>query len=306
MEPLKSELELSVAICTRDRRESLLRSIASLTAPAEARWELLVIDNASCDDTRCACESLADAFPTLLRVVDEPTPGLSHARNRALSEARGRVVVFIDDDVTCQPGFVDAHARAFQASDVVASGGRILPVLPAELRGGWRRYLERELGGPTGHYDFGLEPRDISDTSGVLLPFGGNVGVVREAARSLGGFRPDLGFGGELVPGEETALLRRLGELGRIVYVPAASVDHHVGSARVRLAYWRRWQRGYGRARVRMERPTGGVKAVCAVLARGARAVLRALRQGDAFRALCSAERVSGELLELWSASRRA
>jgi glycosyltransferase involved in cell wall biosynthesis len=301
----KSEVELSVAICTRDRRESLLRCIASLTAPAEARWELLVIDNASRDDTRSACESLSDAFPTHLRVVYEPRPGLSHARNRALAEARGRIVVFIDDDVTCHPGFVDAHTRAFRAPDVVASGGRILPVLPAELRGRWRRYLERELGGPTGHYDFGLEPRDVSDTSGVLLPFGGNVGLVREAARSLGGFRPDLGFGGELVPGEETALLRGLGALGRIVYAPAASVDHHVGSARVRLAYWRRWQRGYGRARVRMERPSGIAKAVCAALARGARGVLRALCQGDEFRALCNAERTSGELLELLSPSRR-
>ena len=140
----KPEIEISVAICTRDRRDSLLRAVASLARPACARWELLVVDNASRDDTRAACQTLVDDFPAPMRVLAEPVPGLSHARNRALAEAEGRAVVFLDDDATCHAGFVDAHARAFEDEGVVASGGRILPVLQDSARGAWRRHLERE------------------------------------------------------------------------------------------------------------------------------------------------------------------
>ena len=300
----KAELDVTVAICTRNRRNDLMRAVASLQAPARVRWELLVVDNASDDDTRAACEALIDAFPSELRVVAEAMPGLSHARNRALAEARGRVVVFVDDDATCHAGFVDAHARAFEAPDVVASGGRILPVLPPTLGGRWRRYLETALGGPTGHYDFGSEPLDIPGERDVFLPFGGNVAVRCDMAREVGGFRTDLGFGGQLVPGEETALLERLRDRGRIVYTPGAAVDHHLDPERTRLAYFRRWQRGYGRSLVRMDPMARGMRGLRCALWNGARGVIRAVRRREGFEALRRIESCLGQVLELCDVAR--
>lgn len=299
--PDKAEVELSVAICTRNRCASLLRAIESLAGPAETAWELLVVDNGSRDETAGACRELAAELPVPLRVVCEPEPGLSHARNRALAEAQGRVIVFLDDDATCHPGFVDAHARAFADPDVVASGGRIRPVLPPDVRGRLRRHLECALGGPTGHYDFGRVPGEIPGERGIFLPFGGNLGLLRGEALALGGFRSDLGFGGQLVPGEETALLARLAGRGRLRYVPGATVDHHVGAARARFDYFRRWHRGHGRSLVRMQTPAAPAARVLHQLAWStARALRRALLRRDPYAAVRSLECAAGQLLELW------
>ena len=178
---------------------------------------------------------------------------------------------------------------------VVATGGRILPVLPDALRGAWRRHLEREVGGPTGRYAFGDRTRVIDAISEAPLPFGGNLGVLRSEALALGGFRPDLGFGGELVPGEETALLLQLVDRGHVMYVGDAVMDHHVDAARLTRAYYRCWHRGYGRALARMQ-PEQSVRMVL----RGAwRPLLRALRNADFHRVLRCLERTAGQCLEL-------
>src|SRR4051812_39247997 len=93
---------ITVIICSRDRRESLLMTVESLRPQScSEKWEVLVVDNASADDTALAIAARATSFPVPLRVVTESNAGLSFARNRALSEAFGRIVIFIDDDVTC-------------------------------------------------------------------------------------------------------------------------------------------------------------------------------------------------------------
>jgi glycosyltransferase involved in cell wall biosynthesis len=241
--------EISVAVCTRNRCRILPRLLESLRfQECDRPWEVLVVDNASEDATRDAAESIARGFPVPLRVVDEPRRGLSHARNRALAEARGRVVVYVDDDATCRPGWLRAHAAAFAAPDVVASGGRIVPVLPAETPRAWAAVLLAEPGGPTGRYDYGSQPRDLEVGGPVPHPFGGNMGVLRALALELGGFRADLGWGTRMVPGEETELLLRMAARGgRMLYAPAATIDHHLEGRQVSVEYFRAWQRGYGR-----------------------------------------------------------
>jgi GT2 family glycosyltransferase len=253
----ESEPALTVAICTRNRRDSLLRALASLAAQtARASWEALVVENASEDDTRAAVGAIARDFPVPLAVESEPALGLSHARNRALQRARGRAVVYLDDDATCHAGFVDAHAAGLAAPDVVATGGRIVPVLPAGLEPSWRAFLELQMGAPTGRYDFGPEVLEIPGPRAVLLPFGGNLGLARRSALDAGGFRTDLGWGRRMIPGEETELLQRLQRGGgRILYLPGAAIDHHLDAERSSLAYYLRWSRGYGRSLVRLAPP---------------------------------------------------
>jgi glycosyltransferase involved in cell wall biosynthesis len=258
----ESEPALTVVICTRNRRDSLLRALASLARQqTSAPWDVLVVENASEDDTRAAATALARDFPVPLAVASEPALGLSHARNRALALARGRAVVFLDDDAACRDGFVDAHAAGFAAPDVLATGGPILPVLPRDLEPAWRGFLEQQIGGPTSRYDFGSAPQEIPGPGGALLPFGANLGLARDAALAEGGFRTDLGWGRRLVPGEETALLQRLQRRsGRILYLPGAAVDHYVDAERCSLAYFLRWSRGYGRSLVRLAPPASALE----------------------------------------------
>ena len=89
----------TVAICTHNRAQLVTRAIEPAVAQGQAcQAEVLVVDNASTDDTPAVLARMArDAAPTL-RVVREPRLGLSAARNRALVEASTDIVVFLDGD----------------------------------------------------------------------------------------------------------------------------------------------------------------------------------------------------------------
>jgi hypothetical protein len=98
---------LSVIICAHNPRpEYLVRTLASLskqTLPM-AQWELILIDNAS-------NEPLAARFDISWhpqsRHIHEATIGLTHARLRGIAEARGSILVFVDDDNVLAPDYLE-------------------------------------------------------------------------------------------------------------------------------------------------------------------------------------------------------
>ena len=78
-----------MCLCTRDRAPLLARaldSLGQLRTPDGIRWELVVVDNGSSDDTMDVVAAAARrlAREVEVRAVREPTPGISHARNRAV------------------------------------------------------------------------------------------------------------------------------------------------------------------------------------------------------------------------------
>lgn len=94
---------VTVAVCTRDRPDSLkvcLEAISRLDYPA---LDLLVIDNAPSTD---ATEQLVQQQYPQVRYVCEPRPGLDWARNRAIVEAQGEIIGVSDDDVVVDSGWV--------------------------------------------------------------------------------------------------------------------------------------------------------------------------------------------------------
>lgn len=256
--------DLTVAICTLNRRADLVRTLASLSGQVTDRlWETLVVDNGSVDDTPEVVSGLADGFPVRLRLELQERVGLSHARNLALARARGRVILFIDDDVTCSAGWLEAHARAFDASDVLATGGRILPDFPPGTPDWLRTGLSSEMGGPTSRYEFGDHEREITGSDGIALPYGANMGIRLQPARRLGGFNTHLGWGPESLLGEETEFFERLSrEPGRILYVPAAWVTHHIRESRVTLEYYDTYHRSFGRTEVFRNPPDNALDRV--------------------------------------------
>ena len=242
--------DLCVVICTRNRHKSLQRALDSLARQASSRsWEVLVVDNGSVDGTAVFLQSLPDQYPVPLRATLEPEPGISPCRNRGIREARSRVLLFTDDDATFLPGWVEAHARSFDHSGISGTGGKILPVLPETTPETMRTALTTQTGGPAACYDLGSEPLEISRGSGLPLPFGTNMGVLREAALKVGGFRTDLGWGSPMsTAGEETEFFGRLRDRGdRIRYVPDAVLLHHVVASKVTVEYWCRFFSSYGR-----------------------------------------------------------
>ena len=101
---------LTIAICTHDRPALLERALESVVGQVAAPDEILVVDNApSRDVTR---QLVRGRFPAV-RYVAEPVPGLDFARNRALAEAHGDIVCFLDDDAVAAPDWADALRRNF-------------------------------------------------------------------------------------------------------------------------------------------------------------------------------------------------
>src|SRR5580765_5892465 len=103
---------LTVVICTWNRAALLERTLTRLseTWPRDLEAALLVVDNGSTDNTRAVAESFSSRLP--LGIVEEAAPGLSSARNRALAEASTSHVVFTDDDVLVEEGWLPALAEA--------------------------------------------------------------------------------------------------------------------------------------------------------------------------------------------------
>lgn len=223
---------VSVVIPSRDRPGSLARTVAGIAASGfpRDRYEVIVVDNGSGADARVEVSGLEAGAGIPVRVVAEPAPGGSNARNRGLREASGEIVVFADDDVDVEPGWLAAIVRPFADPRV---GGVAGLTMPKELQtqaqvwfegfGGFMRSFERRV------YEIDEPPPDRP-----LFPFtvgdlgsGQNMAFRRELLRELGGFDPALGTATPALAGEDLeAMLRVLLAGHRVVYEPAAIVHH--------------------------------------------------------------------------------
>ena len=246
---------ISVVICTHNRSGSLARTLESLRSlEGVGPWEVIVVDNASTDDT---AEVVREARGTLpLRYHFEPDPGLSKARNAGLQAAQGDRVAFLDDDVRVRGDWLKEVERAFQRHPVDCVGGPAILTAEIQRPSWWRQEYE----GKAGHFHGGEAPREIREPGGGMVGIGANLSFRKEAVTSLGGFRTDLGrTPGSLLMGEEIDLVERIRAAGgSTLYWPHAVVFHHPEAHRFSKRYLRRWSRNYGEWEYLRERERWG------------------------------------------------
>src|SRR5262249_37016643 len=129
------EVTVSVITPTFNRSARLGRMVASVQAQTHPRWELLIGDDGSDDDTPKVIEALA-AADDRIRGYALDHGGVAAARNRLLDEATGDVVVYLDDDNVMAPSWLRAVAWCFSARPEVdvAYGARLIDV-PERLWG---------------------------------------------------------------------------------------------------------------------------------------------------------------------------
>ncbi|MEZ6015365.1 MAG: glycosyltransferase [Planctomycetota bacterium] len=187
--PAGDGIELSVIVCSRDRRELLARCLKSLEAQtAQGRFEVVVVNDAATDDT---AQWLAEWRPTLEhRVVLGRNQGASAARNTGVAAARGGLVLFLDDSAVACGDLVErhlaAHARHARESIVIGACQRTRAALDNALMralAGVELPLSREhiaLGAATDWTRFdarnvSLSRRNLQEIGGFdeqLHPFG--------------------------------------------------------------------------------------------------------------------------------------
>lgn len=163
-------MDITVVIPTRNRASLLRRSLATLqeqNLPPE-RWELIVVDDGSAtDETANVVATLRHIQATCLRQAS--SLGASAARNAAIARARGRILVFLDDDAFVGPNFLRAHLALHVGIRSTLAAGGIVQV--------------REI------------PEHIEEMPGLRayhrhpMP-GGNSSAPASAVRAVGGFDP--------------------------------------------------------------------------------------------------------------------
>lgn len=125
-------MTISVIICTYNGAARLPRCLEALRAQMLSSettpWEVLLVDNASTDNTRAVAESCVPGFPVPLRVLSEPKPGKANALHTAFGHAEGELFCIVDDDNLLDPDYL-ALAVDFmrQHPDAGAIGGRVVP-----------------------------------------------------------------------------------------------------------------------------------------------------------------------------------
>jgi glycosyltransferase involved in cell wall biosynthesis len=228
---------ISVVICTYNRcllLEQTLQSLLGMRVVAGQDWEVLVVDNNSSDRTRQIVEGWRERLP--VRYLHEPRQGKTFALNQGVSQARGDLLLFTDDDVQVDPGWLSSYDQAARRHSHAGWFGGRTDLNWETGRPGW---LHDEclpvLAGYFGLYDLGAEERMFIPED--VPPAGNNMAVRRETFGKIGGYREDLGpRGATRGTCDDSELIWRAQKHGiQGVYVPAATCRHFV--PRDRLAH---------------------------------------------------------------------
>lgn len=211
---------VSFIVCTRDRVAVLEPCISSIQAACRAHAdfaaELVVVDNGSTDSTAKRLASIAELSDIPFTAICEPRPGLAAARNAGLERARGRVLVFVDDDCAVHKDYLRDLQRHYAAGERVIRGGRVEIGDPRDLPFTIKRSPVRAR-----------LTQDVHPGGFVL---GCNMTMHRDVAARIGRFDERFGAGGPLRSAEDTDYLVRAVLLGiPVEYVPDMTIYHHHG-----------------------------------------------------------------------------
>lgn len=217
--------EISAVIPTHNRAAFLEPCIASLCEQTldPARYEILVVNNASTDATIPTVENLIKKYPKhKIFMVDEAALGSSHARNTALRHCNSPLLAYGDDDALVEPDWLERFLNDFTklGSDLGKVGGEIKPVWgaprPAWLTDGMLPLLSAATG-------LGTEAKFCNHPI-----FEGNSCYRREAVIAAGGFPVKLGRRGAMLMSGENSVDLLMSVAGWKIYYDPTIVMHHV------------------------------------------------------------------------------
>ncbi len=243
---------LSVIICTHNpnttRITRVLRALLRQTVDPDT-WEVLVVDNAS-----HPAFSLPDGpgDDTKLRIVNEPTLGLTFARRKGVSEARGEFLVFVDDDNILAPDYLAQVIASFhRLPRVGALGGKSVAEF-ASLTEPWQREFYpllavRDLGSDE-QYSLPPNPGSFLSEYPSCAPIGAGMAVRRVALESWLTEKDSAlsdRSGQELSSaGDNDLVLHVLRSGWAVAYIPGLVLTHLIPGTRLHPRYLARLNRG--------------------------------------------------------------
>jgi len=270
---------VSVLLPTHNRRAQVLRACQALARqdyPHDS-FEVLVVDNASTDDTAAHVQACAPHAPIAIRYLYEAQTGKVHALNTGMAAAAGQVLAFLDDDCEPRPEWLRHLLGGFHEPGVGVVAGPAYSHFPQEVEDDpERRFLARKF---LGDFTLGETRRELR---GWESPLGCNMAVLAEAARRVGGFSRAFGPKGNVKGAyEESDFAWRIARAGyRLWYEPQAAVDHYPDAARLTRAGLRGLAvlTGHDAYLAKHPEPAGPVTRALRALGVGLEILLKALR----------------------------
>lgn len=247
-------MDCSVVIATYNRAHLLVDTLHSLEAqrvPGGLRWEVVVVDNNSRDETREVVRRFSKKSSLTVQYAFEPRLGQSFARNLGIEMADGAVILFTDDDIIPNPDWVRRMVSTITTDDLDGAGGRVLPRWEAPVP----RWLSTR---PDLRTWLALAEEDQA----CLLTYpllvtrrivGASMAFRRDVFEKFGRFPTTLGHrGARLYGGEEVEFVNQLLlKKKRIRYDPSIVVCHRIGANRLSKSFFlrRHFDHAYGEAR---------------------------------------------------------
>lgn len=227
--------DISVVMTTYNRPDLLAQTLDSMVAADtdDLNWELIVVDNDSSDETPDVLARYGDQLP--LKICHETRRGYAKAKNHGLDQAGGELIVFTDDDVIVDTGWLCALWAASQRWPAAGVfGGRITPLLPDNLPA----WLQEPAIHEQISYMFGYYNPEPEEGPTGKSPVGVNLAFRASAAagQRLDERRGANGSDNYLQSAEIEFILQLIAAGQQIIFVPDARVRHVVRTSQLTLA----------------------------------------------------------------------
>ena len=236
-DPPLTECKASVIICTYHRANLIYQALLSVLYQSIplTDYEIIIVNNDPKDNkvkeiVSSIQEDQFSGYPDLVKYLVCPIPGLSHSRNAGISEARGKVLCFLDDDAIAANDWVENICTAFaEHPQAGVIGGHIYlkppEPTPKALKPGWEKYWSH----------FVTDNKDYTEVNNWWqFPWGANWSARRQALVEIGGFRTQYGRRKQNYSGGEeviaASLIQKIGY--KVAILPQAKVDHCVPEER--------------------------------------------------------------------------
>lgn len=226
-------MTLGVIVCayTFERYDELKDAVQSLRDQTLAIDQIVVVIDHN-------TELLADAQALLADATVIPNAGkrgLSGARNTGVAAIDTDVIGFLDDDARAEPLWAERLSEQYSDPSVIGAGGFV----ESDWETSRPAWFPKEFEWVVGCSYTGM-PTEVAEVRNMI---GANMSLRAEVFERAGEFSTDVGRVGTKPLGcEETELCIRALKTwpgGRIVYNPAARVQHKVTPARTKFSYFR-------------------------------------------------------------------
>lgn len=207
-------MQISVVIPTYQRPQTVAHTVRSIFAGSYESFEIIVVDQSRDEASRVALAGFM-ADPRF-RYIKTPRRGAAAARNLGIAAGKGELIVFTDDDVTAEAGWLTKIAAEFHAEPELAfiSGALVAP----------------EYDRSAGYIPEFTPSEGMSGWQLVLMAANANFAMRRDLFEQIGGYDELCGPGGLLKSSDDGDIVLRIVRSGaRWKVCPHIQVTHTYG-----------------------------------------------------------------------------